>query len=39
MYNRKCIGTPTLAVVRRLVTDKSVLRKILHDNVKKIMRV
>jgi predicted TIM-barrel fold metal-dependent hydrolase len=37
--SEKCIGVPTLGIVRRLVTDKRALRKILHDNAKKIMRV
>jgi predicted TIM-barrel fold metal-dependent hydrolase len=37
--SEKCIGVPTLAILRRLVTDKKALRKILHDNAKKIMKV
>jgi predicted TIM-barrel fold metal-dependent hydrolase len=37
--SEKCIGVPTLAILRRLVTDKKALKKILHDNAKKIMRV
>jgi predicted TIM-barrel fold metal-dependent hydrolase len=37
--SERCIGVPTLAILRRLVTDKASLRKILHDNAKKIMRV
>ena len=35
----KCTGAGTLAVLRRLVTDPSVLHKILGDNARRIMRV
>ena len=37
--SERCIGVPTLGILRRLVTDKKALRKILHDNAKRIMRV
>lgn len=37
--SEKCIGVPTLALLRKLVTDEAILRKILHDNAKKIMAV
>jgi len=35
----KCIGTNTLSVLRRLAPNEAALRKILHDNAKRVMRV
>ena len=35
----KCIGTNTLSVLQRLAPNKTALRKILHDNAKRVMRV
>jgi predicted TIM-barrel fold metal-dependent hydrolase len=35
----KCIGTNTLVAVRRLAPDAAALRKILHDNAKRLMRI
>ncbi|MBI1356857.1 MAG: amidohydrolase family protein [Acidobacteria bacterium] len=35
----KCIGLPTQKILRKLVTDQSILQKIFHDNAKKIMKV
>jgi len=37
--SEKCIGVPTLALLRKLIPDQAILRKILHDNAKKIMDV
>ena len=35
----KCIGTNTLAAIRRLAPDAAAVRKILHDNAKRVMRI
>lgn len=35
----KCIGTKQLAQLRRLVTDKKALRKILHDNAARVFKI
>ncbi len=35
----RCIGATTQGVLARLVSDKAILRKILHDNAKLIMRI
>ena len=35
----KCIGTRTIAAIRRLAATKGIERKLLHDNAKKLMRV
>jgi predicted TIM-barrel fold metal-dependent hydrolase len=35
----KCIGTNTLVAIRRLAPDTTALRKILHDNAKRLMRI
>ena len=35
----KCIGLPTQRILRKLVKDQAILRKLFHDNAKKIMRV
>ena len=34
-----CIGTNTIAILRRLVSDEVALKKIFHDNAMKIMRI
>ncbi len=35
----KCIGSKTLATIRRLAPDQGVVKKILHDNAVRIMRI
>ena len=35
----KCIGTNTLAAIRRLAPDATAVRKILHDNATRVMRI
>lgn len=35
----KCIGTNTLAAIRRLAPDETAVRKILHDNATRLMRI
>ncbi len=35
----KCIGANTLIAIRRLAPDETVIRKILHDNTARIMRI
>lgn len=35
----KCIGTNTLAAIRRLAPDEKAVRKILHDNATRLMRI
>jgi len=35
----KCIGAGTLSILRRLIDDGTVLKKITHDNAKKVMRI
>jgi hypothetical protein len=37
--SERCIGVPTLRLLRKLIDDARALKKILHDNAKKIMRV
>lgn len=37
--SEKCIGIPTQNLLRKLVSDESILRKIFRDNAKKIMDV
>jgi predicted TIM-barrel fold metal-dependent hydrolase len=35
----KCIGANTLAAVRRLAPDPTAVRKILHDNATRVIRI
>ena len=35
----KCIGAETLSILRHLIDDGGVLKKVLHDNAKRIMRI
>jgi predicted TIM-barrel fold metal-dependent hydrolase len=36
---RKCIGSSTLSVLRKLISDKATLRKILSDNARRIIKI